>query len=515
MRRERLILSQHASLIRRSERTPFRFRVDLGISHKRRRSLLARRVVVFAVVVAGCSAAATTRSVPSTTASGGTPISVLTGIHKIKHVVIIMQENRSFDSYFGTYPGADGLSRTSSGQFVTCVPDPKGGCVRPFHDPSLINSGGPHGQYVAKLDIHNGKMDGFVRSAEIKPKSCVGNNDPACSGGAPQRVMGYHDAREIPNYWRYASKYVLQDRLFEPNASWSLPQHLFMVSGWSATCARAGAAESCRSALQRPDNPPDYARLHGTKSPTAPNYAWTDLTYLLKKNRVSWGYYVAKGTEPDCENDATACATKPQSARTPGIWNPLPWFTTVQNDHQVGNVQDSTNFFAAAQVGELPAVSWVIPSGPNSEHPPSSIAQGQAWTTKVINAVMRSKDWASTAIFLSWDDWGGFYDHVAPPVVDANGYGLRVPGVLISPYARKGYIDHQTLSHDAYLKFIEDVFLNAARIDPAVDGRADPRPSVRENASLLGDLSKEFDFNQAPQPPVILSEHPPPGPASG
>jgi len=109
---------------------------------------------------------------------------------------------------------------------------------------------------------------------------------------------------------------------------------------------------------------------------------------------------------------------------------------------------------------------------------------------------------------LSWDDWGGFYDHVVPPVVDANGYGLRVPGLLISPYAKRGYIDHQVLSFDAYVKFIEDVFLGGQRLDPATDGRPDPRITVRENVKLLGDLAAEFDFTQAPRPPEPLPVHP-------
>ena len=117
---------------------------------------------------------------------------------------------------------------------------------------------------------------------------------------------------------------------------------------------------------------------------------------------------------------------------------------------------------------------------------------------------MQGPDWDSTAIFVSWDDWGGFYDHVAPPVVDANGYGLRVPGLVISPYARRGFIDHQTLSHDAYVKFIEDDFLNGARIDPKSDGRPDPRPDVRERAPQLGDLRRDFDFAQPPRRPEIL-----------
>jgi phospholipase C len=127
---------------------------------------------------------------------------------------------------------------------------------------------------------------------------------------------------------------------------------------------------------------------------------------------------------------------------------------------------------------------------------------------------MRSPDWDSTAIFLSWDDWGGFYDHVVPPVVDPQGYGLRVPGLVISPYARAGFIDHQILSHDAYVKFIEDDLLGGERLDPVRDGRPDPRPDVREVNPLLGDIRHDFNFAQAPRPPMILPVNPPPGPAS-
>ncbi len=127
---------------------------------------------------------------------------------------------------------------------------------------------------------------------------------------------------------------------------------------------------------------------------------------------------------------------------------------------------------------------------------------------------MQGPDWNSTAIFLAWDDWGGFYDHVVPPKVDENGYGLRVPGIVISPYAKKGYIDQQTLSFDAYLKFIEDDFLGGQRLDPKTDSRPDPRPDVRENASQLGNLLADFDFSQAPRSPLVLSTQPTPEPAS-
>jgi phospholipase C len=129
--------------------------------------------------------------------------------------------------------------------------------------------------------------------------------------------------------------------------------------------------------------------------------------------------------------------------------------------------------------------------------------------TALINAAMKSPDWNSTAIFLSWDDWGGFYDGVVPPAIDQDGYGLRVPGIVISPYARKGYLDHQTLSSDAYLKFIEDDFLGDARLNPRTDGRPDPRPDVREDAPQLGNLVSDFDFSQPPRKPFPLPTNPP------
>jgi len=122
--------------------------------------------------------------------------------------------------------------------------------------------------------------------------------------------------------------------------------------------------------------------------------------------------------------------------------------------------------------------------------------------------VMRGPDWPSTAIFLAWDDWGGFYDHVVPPNVDHNGFGMRVPALVISPYARHGFIDHGTASLDSFVKFIEDDFLNGERLDPATDGRPDPRPSVRENSPILGNLVRDFDFRQTPRPAMLLDKRP-------
>jgi phospholipase C len=247
-----------------------------------------------------------------------------------------------------------------------------------------------------------------------------------------------------------------------------------------------------------------------TTGSTKIDLAWTDITWLLFAHHVSWAYYVQTGVQPDCDTDsAETCAPVKQSAKTPGIWNPLPLFGDVRADHQLNNVQSLDAYYAAAKAGTLPSVSWITPSGPDSEHPPASVHQGQAYVTSIINAAMKSPDWDSTAIFLAWDDWGGFYDHVAPPAVDQNGYGLRVPGLVISPYARRGYVDHQVLSSDAYLKFIEDDFLGGDRLNPATDGRPDPRPDVRESAPALGNLDQDFDFSQPPRAPVLLATNPP------
>jgi phospholipase C len=241
-------------------------------------------------------------------------------------------------------------------------------------------------------------------------------------------------------------------------------------------------------------------------------YSWTDLTYLLHKHHISWSYYVESGIQPDCDDNpdesAAGCAPVRQGLSTPSIWNPLPSFTDVKSDHQLGDIRHLSEFYPGARQGRLPAVSWIAPSQGNSDHPPANIATGQAYVTNLINTIMSGPDWKSTAIFLAWDDWGGFYDHVTPPRVDAAGYGIRVPAMVISPYARQGFIDHQTLSFDAYLKFIEDDFLGGQRLDPRTDGRADLRPDVRENAPILGDLRRDFDFEQTPRPPVLLPRYP-------
>ena len=428
------------------------------------------------------SAPSTTTATPAkspTAKSGGTTASGV-GIHKIKHVIMIVQENRSFDSYFGTFPGADGIPM-KDGKPAVCLPDPlHGGCQAPYPDHADQNFGGGHFEPDVGPALDGGKMDGFVSDAE-KTGYCK-----QLSSSAPCQtdVMGYHTGSDIPNYWSYARHFVLQDHMFEPVDSWSLPSHLYLVSGWAALCPQPQNPMSCRSYIQ-------YANAQ--RYP----FAWTDITYLLHKDHVSWGWYL--------DHSAGAGVPIDFRYRVPvGIFNALPGFTDVGQDQQAGNIKPQAAFFTAARNGTLPSVSWLIPDLEDSEHPAWLVSTGQSYVTRLINAVMRSPDWYSSAIFLTWDDWGGFYDNVRPPKVDHFGYGLRVPGIVISPYAKAGYIDHQTLSFDAYLKFIEDDFLGGQRLNPKTDGRPDRRPDVRENSPILGNLAKDFNFQQKPMAPRIL-----------
>ena len=483
---------------------------------RRRLPPLALSLSLLAVVLAACvSAPQVTQpsAVPPAESPGRQSPAAATsppGLQKIKHVIIIVQENRSFDSYFGTYPGADGIPGRH-GVPAACVPDPAGGCVRPYHDTADINGGGPHGLGNAIADINRGRMNGFIAQQLSYGQVCPSPAGPACGAGGRADVMGYHTGAEIPNYWAYAHNFVLADHMFEAVKSWSLPAHLYLVSAWSARC-RNRSPMSCVNNIFGPyiHHRADQAVTQELATGTAPiHLAWTDITWLLHAHHVSWAYYVQPGNQPDCPNGSAAtCAPVAQNAQTPGNWNPLPLFTDVQHDHQVHNVRPLHSYFAAARAGALPSVAWVIPSSADSEHPPASGHQGQAYVTALINAAMKSPDWNSTAIFLTWDEWGGFYDHLVPPWVDRNGYGLRVPLIVISPYAKTGYIDHQILSSDAFLKFIENDFLNGARLNPATDGRPDSRLDVRENAPILGSLASDFNFSQPPRKPLLLPTNP-------
>jgi phospholipase C len=301
--------------------------------------------------------------------------------------------------------------------------------------------------------------------------------------------MSYLNRSNIPDYWALADWGVLQDHMYESVDSYSLPSHMMLFSAWAATCKNDQNPMSCTS----------DAQVHGTGP-----YPWTDISWILHAQGVSWAWYVGDGTNLTCPN--FPCPPRNAKTATPPNWNPAQNFLDLKQTGQQGSIQHTKDFLKSVKDNTLPQVSFVIPAANVSEHPGhSAVSPGQAYVKKLINTVGNNPDvWNNTAIFLSWDDWGGFYDHVNPPKVDVLGYGLRVPGLVIGPYARAGFIDSQTLSYDAYLKFIEDVFLGGQRLDPANDGRPDSRPNVRENNAHLGNLLNDFDFSQPPRKPPDL-----------
>ena len=365
------------------------------------------------------------------------------GLSKIQHFVFIMQENRSFDHYFGTYPGAEGLSPAA------CLPNPAGGpCLSPYHDTAVVNAGGAHNFANAITCIDGGLMDGFIAGA-VKP---------------PGDVMGWHDYRELANYWNYAQNYVLQDRLFESITSYSLPAHLYMMAAQSGGYVGTGQA---------------YPQ----------SFAFPEITVLLGSGKIDWRYYVNRGKTAGAADGGVADVDSDETTYT--FWNPLPAFPAVKNDSsQFSRLTNAAQFYTDAQNGTLPQVSWVIPNSELSEHPPGSIAVGSNYVTSLVNAVMNSPQWSSTAIFIAWDDWGGFYDHVPPPTVDQYGLGIRVPGLVISPWSRRGYVDHKTYSFESWLKIVEERF----GVTPMTG---------RDNTA--NDMIDSFDFTQQPRAPALLN----------
>jgi phospholipase C len=456
----------------------------------------------------------------------------------IQHVIMIMQENRSFDHYFGTFPGANGFPAS------VCVPLnpalPNQGCVAPFHDQHDINAGGLHTAASAAADIDGSgakpAFDGFVYQQTIsgatsctgsakRPGSDVTRQGQPCTGNlagiARHDVMGYHNADEISSYWAYAQHFVLQDQLYESVRSFSQAAHLYMTSEWSALCTNPALASTCTTSLAA-------AFTKGSKVV----YPWANLFQLMDKNNVSWKYYLGTGKEPDCEDDEMTCAPAMQNNGILSIWNPAPGFASVVAQgpaYLSAHNPAMDQFLVDVKNGTLPQVSWIIPSEDFSEHPVAGVTAGMEYVTSLVNAVMQSPYWANSAIFISWDDWGGFYDHVLPPTVDVNttapltpiqGYGLRVPGLLVSAWAKPGYIDHNVLSFDSYAAFIEDLFMDGARLNPAKLGNPDSRPTIRDalrsvtfpdgSTAAIGDLRNEFDFKQKALPSLVLSTHVPP-----
>jgi phospholipase C len=427
---------------------------------------------------------------------------------KIQHLIFIVQENHSFDNYFGTYPGANGLP------LDTAIPtDPNQtslGYVRPFHlnvaqpimiwgdelppgvadpdDLQIDSSTAPfhldnesigrdlsHAWTVAHIAYDNGKMDGFV----------------AAEGST--LTMGYYDRSDIPYYWDYADHYVLDDNFFSSLMGPSFPNHLYIASG---TDGPLNLPPLC---LQTPckwvlnghivDNPPPDYDWQGV------SLDWSTLAQEMSNANLPWAWY-----------DGQAKPTKPN------IWDVLPLFTYFQThpDQLNEHVRNTQNLVTNIQNGQLPAVSWIIPgawvpptypaeckeldvgygvgSASPSEHPPARSDCGMDYVAYLVNQVMQSQYWQSSAIIVTWDDYGGFYDHVPPPQVDAFGEGFRVPALVISPWAKHGFIDHTQYEFASLLRLAEDNF---------------KLPKLGTRDVTANDMMNSFDFSQTPQSTLI------------
>lgn len=430
----------------------------------------------------------------------------------VTHVIFIIQENHSFDNYFGTFPGANGLSNappccltnlTSASALISPFhlssstpvmitgdelpagyddPSDVGGAfnmtlsqnssiVSPYHvDQELTYTEG-HSWDVMHTAYDGGKMDGFV----------------VAQGGSKNnasQVMGYYDNTNMPYYWDYAYNFVLDDNFFSSEMGPSAPNHLYIASGTSGP-ACGYAFNWIDSSCQIFDNPPINAEqnmsLYGL------SLGWATMAQELQQHGISWSWY-----------DGNKYPTMPT------YWDVLPLFTYFQQNSSLvsAHIKSTSSFLTDLQSGTLPAVSWIIPGKgwappgwpsacagqTTSEHPPGRVDCGMDYVSTLVNAVMNSQYWGSTAIVVTWDDSGGFYDHVAPPQIDSYGLGFRVPTLVISPYAKHGYVDHTEYEFGSLLALVETLF---------------GVPSLTARDASANNMMNTFNFAQPPQPPLI------------
>jgi phospholipase C len=403
-----------------------------------------------------------------------------------KHVVIIDMENHAFDNYFGTYCETIGTycSTTANGTPPgTCLPlNPAKGatpCIKPF----LFTSGTAntvdldHGWNSSHQAYNNGSMNGFYLAE-----------------GAHNQTMGYYNNSVIPAYWDLAEQYSLADYFFSSTLTYSLPNHWFLLAG-QAPQASLGSKEF-NSLPSTPLTALEQKYLNEANGTQA-------IDDLLVNSSVSWKFY-----------DKTLAATygRAVTQRTVfSFWDPLASKAQSYTPAFASHFLARTAFATAARSGTLPNVSWVIPDMQESDHPPFNVTQGMDWAMSQIEAVEASPEWSSTVVFLTWDEYGGFYDSVPPPQVDGNGYGFRVPLLVISPYSRENYVDHQLGSFDSLLKFTEWTF-GLANLT-ARDGNAEiPWESFDFNATAQTSLTfpnlthiaypLAFHTTKAPSPPA-------------
>jgi len=372
----------------------------------------------------------------------------------IQHIVFIVKENHSFDNYFGRFPGAAGARTGMAGTTRVVLAHSADKPPNPCHNWNCT-----------KLAMHGGKMDAF---------HLLGPNH--------QSYQQFWQA-DIPNYWRYAKQFVLADHMFSSLAGPTFPNHLYMIAAqsdgivdtprwWNGTKWTIPYSWGCDSATGT-----IVLRIDPQTKAQSNVYPCTDITTLadlMDTAGVTWHYYAASPPDNGYKYSAMNAISH--------IRNGPQWST---------NVLPVTQLVADIQAGTLAQMTWVTPPAYASEHPSNSVCAGENWTVSIVNAIMRSPMWDSTLIAITWDDFGGFFDHIPPPALDSYGLGPRVPLLVISPYAKTGWVSHGQLEFASVLREAENIFGL-----PTLGGRDVPAQ----------DLSDALDFTQNPRAGVILSE---------
>jgi phospholipase C len=358
----------------------------------------------------------------------------------IQHFVIMMQGDRTFDNYFGTYPGADNIPADTCQEFVSG--HPQNGCVRPYVLDAYASASLVAGPGLIDRQWNNGAMDRFVSAFHSQ-------------GRDGTAAMGHYDATTLPFYWSAAQNYVLFDRFFSSSRLGERANRDFWVAGGPAPAAAANGS-----------------------------YIQPTIFDSLEAANVSWKFYVQ-----DYDATQTYRSVSSTNSATQPIRVPLLNQDRFLDDPALSShIVDMSEYYTDLLSGTLPAVAFVA-SASSSERSASSLQSGQALTKNMVTQLMMSKYWGSSAFMVTYDGPGGWYDHVAPPQVDANGYGLRVPALLISPYVRQGVVNHTVMDSTSALAFIESNWKVA--------------PLAARDAAAIS-IEAAFDFNSVQRPAVLL-----------
>jgi phospholipase C len=377
---------------------------------------------------------------------------------KIKHIVFFIKENRTFDNYFGTYPGANG---------ATTAIDSEGETILLQHEQDQVPDI-DHSFEGAKDAYNNGKMDSFNLLNGANTTYKTRRTNPYANNSLTQMYQS-----DIPNYWLYAQNFVLGDNMFSSLMGPSFPNHLYTIAAQSGGVIDNPPSDTVGWGCDVPNEQVKVMSSNGSRHLQEACFNFQTLADELDAKGYSWRYYA------------------PPAGGFGYHWSAFDAIKHIRYGKDWQYVVPTQQFKQDAANGTLPTVSWIVTPSDDSEHPPASVCVGENWTVQMLNSLMRGPDWSSTAVFLTWDDFGGFYDHVAPQQIDSYGLGFRVPLLVISPYAKKGYIDHTQYEFSSMLRFAEDTL---------------GLPTLAKRDKGANDMFNAFDFTQKARAPLILRQ---------